>query len=130
MLIFMEFCDEGTLENLVAATEGGLPEPLIRQYTRQLLSAVETLHNHFVAHRDIKSANIFLTDQGNCLKLGDFGSAVKIKMHTTMPGELQGFVGTQGKSDKISFNLSIFNFIRTQIMSILIKNVYRVNVLK
>ncbi|XP_044726764.1 mitogen-activated protein kinase kinase kinase 4 isoform X2 [Chrysoperla carnea] len=95
MLIFMEFCDEGTLENLVAATEGGLPEPLIRQYTRQLLSAVETLHNHFVAHRDIKSANIFLTDQGNCLKLGDFGSAVKIKMHTTMPGELQGFVGTQ-----------------------------------
>jgi serine/threonine protein kinase len=29
------------------------------------------------------------------LKLGDFGCAVKIKAHTTMPGELQGFVGTQ-----------------------------------
>lgn len=42
------------------------------------------------------AANIFLTAEGNCLKLGDFGSAVKIKAHTTVPGELQGFVGTQG----------------------------------
>ena len=41
------------------------------------------------------AANIFLTDEGNCLKLGDFGSAVQIKAHSTMPGELQGFVGTQ-----------------------------------
>lgn len=41
-------------------------------------------------------ANIFLTEEGNCLKLGDFGSAVKMKAHTTVPGELKGFVGTQG----------------------------------
>ncbi|XP_069698248.1 mitogen-activated protein kinase kinase kinase 4 isoform X1 [Periplaneta americana] len=96
MLIFMEFCSEGTLESLVAATEGsGLPEVLMRRYTRQLLQAVATLHDHGIVHRDIKSANIFLTDEGNSLKLGDFGSAVKIKAHTTMPGELQGFVGTQ-----------------------------------
>ncbi|XP_033609208.1 mitogen-activated protein kinase kinase kinase 4 isoform X3 [Cryptotermes secundus] len=99
MLIFMEFCAEGTLESLVAAAESsGLPEVLIRRYTRQLLQAVATLHDHGVVHRDIKSANIFLTDEGNCLKLGDFGSAVKIKAHTTLPGELQGFVGTQGLS--------------------------------
>jgi hypothetical protein len=37
-----------------------------------------------------------LTDEGNGLKLGDFGSAVKMKAHTTIPGELKGFVGTQG----------------------------------
>lgn len=37
-----------------------------------------------------------MTDGGNCLKLGDFGSAVKMKAHTTVPGELKGFVGTQG----------------------------------
>lgn len=41
-------------------------------------------------------ANIFLTDEGNRLKLGDFGSAAKMKAHTTVPGELIGFVGTQG----------------------------------
>ena len=49
-----------------------------------------------LAIRDIKGANIFLTDDMKNLKLGDYGSAVKIKQHTTMPGELQGHVGTQG----------------------------------
>ncbi|XP_048506193.1 mitogen-activated protein kinase kinase kinase 4 isoform X2 [Athalia rosae] len=95
MLIFMEFCAEGTLESLVAGSGNGLPEPLVRKYTHQLLLAVSVLHYHGVVHRDIKTANVFLTDEENCLKLGDFGSAVKIKAHTTMPGELQGFVGTQ-----------------------------------
>ncbi|XP_067207497.1 mitogen-activated protein kinase kinase kinase 4 isoform X3 [Linepithema humile] len=95
MLIFMEFCAEGTLESLVAGSGNGLPESLVRKYTYQLLSAVAALHSHGIVHRDIKTANIFLTDEGNSLKLGDFGSAVQIKAHTTMPGELQGFVGTQ-----------------------------------
>ncbi|EGI68596.1 PREDICTED: mitogen-activated protein kinase kinase kinase 4 [Acromyrmex echinatior] len=95
MLIFMEFCAEGTLESLVAGSGNGLPESLVRKYTHQLLSAVAALHSHGIVHRDIKTANIFLTDEGNSLKLGDFGSAVQIKAHTTMPGELQGFVGTQ-----------------------------------
>lgn len=60
MLIFMEFCTEGTLESLVAATESGLPEVLIRRYTHQLLEAVVTLHNYGIVHRDIKSNYIFL----------------------------------------------------------------------
>nr|CAH0104726.1 unnamed protein product [Daphnia galeata] len=95
MIIFMEFCPEGTLEHLVASTEAGLPEELIRRFTRQLLEAVTVLHENGIVHRDIKGANIFLTDVGNCLKLGDFGCAAKIKSQTTMFGELQGFVGTQ-----------------------------------
>lgn len=96
MLIFMEFCAEGTLENLVGASENGLPELLVRKYTFQLVSGVVVLHDHGIVHRDIKTANIYLTDNGNCLKIGDFGCAIKIKSHSTMPGELQGFVGTQG----------------------------------
>ncbi|XP_026827017.1 mitogen-activated protein kinase kinase kinase 4 isoform X1 [Ooceraea biroi] len=95
MLIFMEFCAEGTLENLVAGSGNGLPESLVRKYTYQLLLAIAALHSHGIVHRDVKTANIFLTDEGNCLKLGDFGCAVQIKAHMTMPGELHGFVGTQ-----------------------------------
>ena len=95
LLIFMELCAEGTLESLVELS-GGLFEGLTRRFTAQLLSGVAELHKHGVVHRDIKTANIFLTDKSNCLKLGDFGSAVKIQSHTTMAGELQGYVGTQG----------------------------------
>ncbi|CRK88476.1 CLUMA_CG002214, isoform A [Clunio marinus] len=94
LLIFMELCAEGTLESLCEIS-GGLHEGLVRRYTTQLLSGVEELHKNGVVHRDIKCANVFLTNEGNCLKLGDFGSAVKIKFHTTMPGELKGYVGTQ-----------------------------------
>lgn len=58
MLIFMELCAEGTLENLVAATENGLPEALLRRFTKQLVNGVDILHQHAIVHRDIKS-NIF-----------------------------------------------------------------------
>ncbi|XP_022825784.1 mitogen-activated protein kinase kinase kinase 4 isoform X2 [Spodoptera litura] len=94
MLLFMELCVEGSLEALVA-TSGALAEPTVRRYTKQLLAAVRELHARNIAHRDIKSGNIFLTNEGHCLKLGDFGCAVKIRANTTAPGELQGFVGTQ-----------------------------------
>ncbi|XP_074030736.1 mitogen-activated protein kinase kinase kinase 4 isoform X2 [Leptinotarsa decemlineata] len=95
MLIFMEYCSEGTLESLIAGTERGLTEPLCRRYTFQLVSGVACLHEHGIVHRDIKTANLFLTNGGNCLKIGDFGCAAKIKSNITMPGELKGFVGTQ-----------------------------------
>ncbi|KAH9637079.1 hypothetical protein HF086_013895 [Spodoptera exigua] len=94
MLLFMELCVEGSLEALVA-TSGALAEHTVRRYTKQLLAAVRELHARNIAHRDIKSGNIFLTNEGHCLKLGDFGCAVKIRANTTAPGELQGFVGTQ-----------------------------------
>lgn len=54
MLMFMEYCDEGTLESLATSTETGLPEELVRKYTRQLLEAVHTLHERGIVHRDIK----------------------------------------------------------------------------
>ncbi|XP_064093171.1 mitogen-activated protein kinase kinase kinase 4-like [Macrobrachium nipponense] len=94
MLMFMEYCDEGTLESLAISTETGIPEELVRKYTRQLLEAVNALHERNIVHRDIKGANIFLTAEGNILKLGDFGCAVRLRGHQTEVGELAGIVGT------------------------------------
>ena len=44
----------------------------------------------------VLGANIFLTSDGP-LKLGDFGSAVKLKNQLTMPGEVNNLVGTAGE---------------------------------
>lgn len=67
MLIFMEFCAEGTLESLVVGSGNGLPEPLVRKYTHQLLLAVAVLHFHGIVHRDIKSSYPNNSFKGNSI---------------------------------------------------------------
>lgn len=47
----MEYCNQGTLW---AAAKQGLTERLIRLYTRDLLRAVDALHEKGIVHRDIK----------------------------------------------------------------------------
>ena len=51
MLVFMEYCDRGTLDEV---SKQGLPEDLVRRYTKELLIAVQVLHEHGIVHRDIK----------------------------------------------------------------------------
>lgn len=55
LYIFMEYCNEGSLES---AVQLNLPEQLVRKYTRQLLEAVNVLHENGIVHRDIKSNTI------------------------------------------------------------------------
>uniref|UniRef100_A0A3B3CWY0 Mitogen-activated protein kinase kinase kinase 4 n=2 Tax=Oryzias melastigma TaxID=30732 RepID=A0A3B3CWY0_ORYME len=91
MYIFMEYCDEGTLEEV---SKLGLQEHVIRLYSKQITTAINVLHEHGIVHRDIKGANIFLTSSG-LIKLGDFGCSVKLRNNThTMPGEVNSTLGT------------------------------------
>ncbi|KAI9175728.1 hypothetical protein H9P43_006092 [Blastocladiella emersonii ATCC 22665] len=73
--MLMEFCDRD-----LASLLDRLPEPLgeaeIQCLMRQLLEGMEYLHTHFVIHRDLKLANLLLTQQG-VLKIADFGLARK-----------------------------------------------------
>uniref|UniRef100_A0A3Q1MPE5 Mitogen-activated protein kinase kinase kinase 4 n=2 Tax=Bos TaxID=9903 RepID=A0A3Q1MPE5_BOVIN len=91
MYIFMEYCDEGTLEEV---SRLGLQEHVIRLYSKQITVAINVLHEHGIVHRDVKGANIFLTSSG-LIKLGDFGCSVKLKNNAqTMPGEVNSTLGT------------------------------------
>ncbi|XP_077977573.1 mitogen-activated protein kinase kinase kinase 4-like [Glandiceps talaboti] len=90
LLVFMEYCDEGTIAE---AAKQGLPEHLIRRYTYEITVAINSLHEHGIVHRDIKGANIFLSSDGH-VKLGDFGSSIKLKTQSTMPFEVNTFMGT------------------------------------
>ena len=53
------------------------PEQLISYWAAQLISALVFLHDRNWVHRDIKSANVFLTPEEE-VKLGDFGHTKRI----------------------------------------------------
>ncbi|KHN80011.1 Mitogen-activated protein kinase kinase kinase 4 [Toxocara canis] len=91
LMIFMEYCPEGTLESV--CREGLLDVRCVRRYTHYLLKGVEYIHRKMIIHRDIKPANIFLGKK-DVLKLGDFGSSVRLRGGTTACGEVAEWVGT------------------------------------
>ncbi|XP_055558481.1 serine/threonine-protein kinase Nek3 isoform X8 [Falco biarmicus] len=75
LYIVMEYCDDGDLMQKIKHQRGNLfPEEKILHWFVQMCLGVKHIHDKRVLHRDIKSKNIFLTQNGK-VKLGDFGSA-------------------------------------------------------
>nr|XP_020145964.1 serine/threonine-protein kinase Nek3 isoform X2 [Microcebus murinus] len=75
LYIVMEYCDGGDLMQKIKQQKGKLfPEDMIFNWFTQMCLGVNHIHKKRVLHRDIKSKNIFLTQNGK-VKLGDFGSA-------------------------------------------------------
>ncbi|NXY21145.1 NEK3 kinase, partial [Atrichornis clamosus] len=75
LYIVMEYCDDGDLMQKIKHQRGNLfPEDRILHWFVQMCLAVKHIHDKRVLHRDIKSKNVFLTQNGK-VKLGDFGSA-------------------------------------------------------
>lgn len=76
LYIVMEYCDEGDLMQKIKLQKGKLfPEQTVLNWFSQICLGVKYIHDKRVLHRDIKSKNIFLTQNGK-VKLGDFGSAL------------------------------------------------------
>jgi len=61
--------------------EGALPLDEAIAIVTQLLDALEAVHDAGVTHRDVKPANVFITD--GTVKLIDFGLAARIGTHAT-----------------------------------------------
>lgn len=73
-----------------------------RSIARQLLEAVEYVHEQMVVHRDLKFSNIMITHNGNRVKLIDFGLADADNYAILKePAGTDGFVSPEQKVDSI-----------------------------
>ncbi|CAH3150225.1 unnamed protein product [Porites lobata] len=78
LLIEMEYCNGGTLNDKIYAQKELFAEEIVIWYFFQICSGMSHIHECGIVHRDIKTLNIFLTKSG-LVKLGDFGIATVLK---------------------------------------------------
>lgn len=88
LMIEMEYADGGTLAQLISRSSF-LRELEILSLFKQCVAAIEYMHKNNILHRDLKTANVFLTTN-KLIKVGDFGIS---KMLTTK-GQAQTVLGT------------------------------------
>ncbi|KAJ5134381.1 hypothetical protein N7448_000597 [Penicillium atrosanguineum] len=78
--IFSELVTAGDLVSFLRYRGGTLKEREAAFITRQVLLAIEYLHDRDIVHRDIKPDNILITSLGQCgrIVLTDFGCARRV----------------------------------------------------
>jgi len=78
LFIAMELCGGGSANDLYQILEAPLQEPQIAWITQESLKGLAFLHDRGIIHRDIKAANILLTETGD-VKLTDFGVSAQME---------------------------------------------------
>ena len=84
--IILEYLPGGSIACILDRF-GALEEDLLRIYLYQVLQGLQYLHGKGIIHRDIKGANILLSDKG-VVKLTDFGSSVSAIRTSTVRAAL------------------------------------------
>jgi serine/threonine-protein kinase len=81
--IVMEYVAGETLESVIAR-EGPLEITRALDYTAQICNAIDHAHGQGVLHRDLRPANVLVSEQGLC-KVADFGTSrfLEIAAHGT-----------------------------------------------
>lgn len=83
----MEYLGAGSLSERLTQP---LPPAVVRDYTRQIGSALGAIHAAGILHRDLKPGNIMFRDASS-LALIDFGLAKQIRLHAAITGTGQIF---------------------------------------
>lgn len=106
----MEFCELGSIGDILERRKIGLTEPVIASVCRDVLRGLHHLHNKKKMHRDVKGDNILLNRMGEA-KLADFG--VSGSINNTMTRKT--VVGTP------FCNISIFVFKKNKFLFFILK---------
>ncbi|XP_060078506.1 serine/threonine-protein kinase 3-like [Ylistrum balloti] len=89
--IVTEFCEGGDLEDYLRQRKGKqLAEQHIILWIQQVMSGLQYIHEKKILHRDLKTKNLFLTENLN-IKVGDLGIA---KVLEGEKAKAMTFVGT------------------------------------
>jgi NIMA (never in mitosis gene a)-related kinase len=85
LCLVMEYCPGGDVGGIIARRRGVLfEEEQIIIWFKQLVSALDHLHQRKILHRDVKTGNIFANADASVLKLGDFGNARVLERNSQM----------------------------------------------
>jgi len=91
LCIIMEFCGCGDLAQKVERYKRRrqyIDEDVLWRYLVQCLKALQCLHENGICHRDLKTANTFIGEDGS-VKIGDMNVSKRLKN-----GHLQTQIGT------------------------------------
>jgi serine/threonine-protein kinase len=115
--IVLEYIAGETL-NRILAREKKLPLPQALRLAQEIAEALDYAHAQGVVHRDVKPANILVTEGGHA-KIADFGIAKLNLAHFTLPGRMLGTPaymapeqltgdGVDGRSDLFSLGVILY----------------------
>jgi len=88
--ILMDYCAGGSIRDYLD-TSGNLTEVQLAAVMIDVLQGLNYLHNQKIIHRDLKAANILLSEDGN-VKIADFG--ISTQLNATVTGNPKTMVGT------------------------------------
>jgi serine/threonine protein kinase len=71
--VVMEYVPGPSLRDVVHAHPNGLPEDEVKRWFVSTASGVAYLHQQDIVHRDLKPGNIFLDEETQVIKIGDYG---------------------------------------------------------
>lgn len=89
----LELCNGGTLEQYLQQ-HPDLSYPERQRILKQLVMAIDHIHQLGIVHRDLKPANILLDEEGN-VKLSDMGLGKRLEQYQSSFYELSSIINTR-----------------------------------
>ena len=97
--LILEFISGGTLKDIIHNIANALPWKLRVGYAKDIAAAMQYLHSLNIIHRDLKSDNCLVKDNGRTVVVADFGLSRIINTHNNSNFNENGTAGKFAKAN-------------------------------